>query len=121
MLEEAIKCYKRAAYCNGSEAIALHLLAKRHIELERDEEAAFYYMRDFEWMEAEQREGPNIVEALLFLATYCKGRMKFKEAEMYCTSLLDSKGLEKETAKSLLRGMVVARSGSVSSEVEHFL
>lgn len=121
MLEDAIKCYKRAVNCNDSEAIALHQLAKLHSELGRSEEAAFYYKKDLEKMEAEQREGPNMVEALLFLATYCKASKRFQEAEIYCTRLLDSKGPERETAKSLLRGMVVAKSGAVSADVGHFL
>ncbi|KAG8379049.1 hypothetical protein BUALT_Bualt07G0047900 [Buddleja alternifolia] len=102
MLEEAIKCYKRAANCNDREAIALHQLAKLHCELGRTEEAAFYYKKDLERMESEEREGPNMVEALMFLAQHCKTLKRFDEAE------------EKETAKSLLRGIRYAR------DVEHF-
>ncbi|GFZ12067.1 anaphase-promoting complex subunit 8 [Actinidia rufa] len=92
MLEEAIKCYRRAANCNDKEAIALHQLAKLHSELGRLEEAAFYYKKDLERMEVEEREGPNMVEALLFLATYCKSQKRFEEAEVYCTRLLDYTG-----------------------------
>lgn len=92
MLEEAIKCYRRAANCNDREAIALHQLAKLHSELGQSEEAAFYYKKDLERMEAEEREGPNMVEALLFLATYYKTEKKFDEAEIYCTRLLDYTG-----------------------------
>ncbi|KAF8378341.1 hypothetical protein HHK36_029680 [Tetracentron sinense] len=120
MLEEAIKCYKRAANCNDREAIALHQLAKLHSELGRSEEAAFYYKKDLERMEAEEREGPNMVEALLFLATNCKAEKRFEEAEVYCTRLLDYTGPEKETAKSLLRGMRIPVSGFPSMDVEHF-
>ena len=43
-------------------------------------------------MEAEEREGPNLVEALLFLATYYKSQKRFEEAEIYCTRLLDYTG-----------------------------
>ncbi|XP_047955327.1 anaphase-promoting complex subunit 8 isoform X1 [Salvia hispanica] len=114
MLEEAIKCYERAANCNDREAIALHQLAKLHSELGRNEEAAFYYKKDLERMEDEEREGPNMVEALMFLAQHCKTQKKFDEAEVYCTRLLDYTGPEKETAKSLLRGIRYAR------DVEHF-
>ncbi|XP_057474828.1 anaphase-promoting complex subunit 8-like [Actinidia eriantha] len=121
MLEEAIKCYRRAANCNDREAIALHQLAKLHSELGRLEEAAFYYKKDLERMEVEEREGPNMVEALLFLATYCKSQKRFEEAEVYCTRLLDYTGPEKETAKSLLRGMRIAQSGFPLMDVEHFL
>ncbi|XP_057465580.1 anaphase-promoting complex subunit 8 [Actinidia eriantha] len=120
MLEEAIKCYRRAANCNDREAIALHQLAKLHSELGRLEEAAFYYKKDLERMEVEEREGPNMVEALLFLATYCKSQKRFEEAEVYCTRLLDYTGPEKETAKSLLRGMRIAQSGFPLMDVEHF-
>ncbi|KAL6997235.1 anaphase-promoting complex component apc8 [Sarracenia purpurea var. burkii] len=86
MLDEAIKCYRRAANCNDREAIAVHQLAKLHSELGRLEEAAFYYKKDLERMEVEEREGPN---------------------------------MEKETAKSLLRGMRIARSGLPSMDAEH--
>lgn len=92
MLEEAVKCYKRAANCNDSEAIALHQLAKLHCELGRHEEAAFYYKKDLDRMETEEREGPNMVEALLFLAQYYKGLQRFEDAEVYCTRLLDYTG-----------------------------
>ncbi|KAK4362403.1 hypothetical protein RND71_017644 [Anisodus tanguticus] len=105
MLEEAIKCYRRAANCNDREAIALHQLAKLHAELGRSDEAAFYYKKDLEIMEAEEREGPNLVEALMFLARYYKAQKRFEDAEVYCTRLLDYSGPEKETAKSLLRGI----------------
>ncbi|KAK3440681.1 anaphase-promoting complex subunit 8 isoform X1 [Eucalyptus grandis] len=120
MLEEAIKCYRKAANSNDREAIALHQLAKLHRELGRLEEAAFYYKKDLERMEAEERDGPNMVEALLFLATHCKDQKRFEEAEVYCTRLLDYTGPEKETAKSLLRGMRIAQSGFPSMSAEHF-
>ncbi|KAL6339267.1 hypothetical protein AAG906_024418 [Vitis piasezkii] len=119
MLEDAIKCYKRAANCNDTEAIALHQIAKLSKDLKRSEEAAFYYKKDLERMEAEEREGPNLVEALLFLATYYKSQKRFEEAEIYCTRLLDYTGPEKETAKSLLRGMRKAQSGFSSIDIEH--
>ncbi|XP_073317710.1 anaphase-promoting complex subunit 8-like [Primulina huaijiensis] len=114
MLEEAIKCYKRAANCNDREAIALHQLAKLHCELGLTEEAAFYYKKDLERMEVEEREGPNMVEALMFLAQHCKNQEKFDEAELYCARLLDYTGPEKETAKNLLQGIRHSR------DVEHF-
>ncbi|XP_019449294.1 PREDICTED: anaphase-promoting complex subunit 8-like isoform X2 [Lupinus angustifolius] len=119
MLDEAIKCYKRAANCNDREAIALHQLAKLHSELGHPEEAAFYYKKDLERMESEEREGPNMVEALLYLARYYKLQNKFEEAEVYCTRLLDYTGPEKETAKSLLKGMRSTQSSFPSMEVEH--
>jgi anaphase-promoting complex subunit 8 len=92
LLEDAIKCYRRAANCNDKEAIALHQLAKLHCELGRLEEAAFYYKKDLVRMEAEEREGPNMVEALLFLAQHCRTHKRLEEAEVYCTRLLDYTG-----------------------------
>ncbi|OMO89384.1 Tetratricopeptide-like helical [Corchorus olitorius] len=108
-LEEAIKCYKRAANSNDAEAIAMHRLAKLHIELGQPEEAALYYRKDLKRMEAEKREGPNYrVEALMFLAQHYKAQKRFEEAE------------ERETGKSLLREMRIAQSGFPSMDVEHF-
>ncbi|KAL2492860.1 Anaphase-promoting complex subunit 8 [Abeliophyllum distichum] len=115
MLEEAIKCYKRAANCNDREAIALHHLAKLHCKLGHTEEAAFYFKKDLDRMEAEEREGPNMVEALMFLAQHCKTKKRFEEAEVYCTRLLDYTGPEKETAESLLQGIRYEKL-----DVEHF-
>jgi len=42
MLDEAIKCYRRASNCNDGEAIDMHQLGKLHSELGHHEEAAFY-------------------------------------------------------------------------------
>ncbi|WJX87492.1 anaphase-promoting complex component apc8 [Trifolium repens] len=120
MLDEAIKCYRRAANCNDNEAIALHQLAKLHSELGRPEEAAFYYKKDLERMESEERDGPNMVEALSYLAKYYKSTKRFEEAEVYCTRLLDYTGPEREKAKSLLRGMRSTQSSFPPSDVDHF-
>ncbi|URD83175.1 Anaphase-promoting complex subunit [Musa troglodytarum] len=92
MLEEAIKCYTRAANSNDSEGIALHQLAKLHGVLGHSEQAAFFYKKDLERMEAEGRQGPNMVEAMLYLARYYKSEKKLEEAEFYCTRLLDYTG-----------------------------
>lgn len=92
MLDEAIKCYRRAANCNDREAIALHQLAKLHSELGHLEEAAFFYKKDLERMESEEREEPKMVEALLYLAKYYRAQKRFEEAEIYCTRLLDYTG-----------------------------
>ncbi|KAH7687584.1 anaphase-promoting complex subunit 8 protein [Dioscorea alata] len=120
MLEEAIKCYMRAANCNDREGIALHQLAKLHSVLGRSEQAAFYYKKDLEKLEADERQGPNMIEALLFLAKHCKAEKRFEEAEMYCTRLLDYTGPEKETAKNLLRGLKIAQSAFPSMDIDHF-
>ncbi|EAZ02088.1 hypothetical protein OsI_24169 [Oryza sativa Indica Group] len=92
MIEEAIKCYERSANNNDTEGIALHQLAKLHGMLGQSEEAAFYYKKDLERMEVEERQGQNFVEALLFLAKHCKSIGRFEEAEHYCTRLLDYTG-----------------------------
>ncbi|XP_010515126.1 PREDICTED: anaphase-promoting complex subunit 8-like [Camelina sativa] len=120
MLEEAIKCYKRAVNCTDTEGIALNQLAKLHQKLGRNEEAAFYFEKDLERMDAEGLEGPNMFEALVFLATHFKNHKKFEEAEVYCTRLLDYSGPEKEKAKSLLRGIRMAQTGFPSMDLEHF-
>lgn len=44
-----------------------------------------------------------MIDALLYLAHYCKDNGKMSEAEGYCLRLLDFAGKEKEEAKSLLR------------------
>ncbi|CAI9753906.1 unnamed protein product [Fraxinus pennsylvanica] len=79
------------------------------------EEAAFYYKKDLDRMEAEEREGPNMVEALMFLAQHCKSKKRFEDVEVYCTRLLDYTGPENETAESLLRGIRYEKL-----DVEHF-
>ncbi|KAJ0765947.1 putative tetratricopeptide-like helical domain superfamily [Helianthus annuus] len=89
----------------------LHKLAELYNELGQSEQAAFYYKKDLERMEEEEREGPNMVEALFFLANYCKVQKRYEEAEVYCTRLLDYNGPEKETAKSLLQDIKLAQSG----------
>ncbi|EFH50251.1 hypothetical protein ARALYDRAFT_910072 [Arabidopsis lyrata subsp. lyrata] len=67
-------------------------LIKLHQKLGRNEEAAFYFEKDLERMDAEGLEGPNKFEALIFLATHFKTHKKFAEAEVYCTRLLDYSG-----------------------------
>lgn len=119
MVEEAIKCYRRAANGDDSEAIALRQLAKLYRELGRLEEAAFYYKKDLERMELEERDGPYVVETLLFLGDYYREQKRYEEAEVYCTRLLDYSGPEKETAKNMLRGMRIEQSGFPAMDMEH--
>ncbi|XP_066319086.1 anaphase-promoting complex subunit 8-like [Miscanthus floridulus] len=120
MIEEAIKCYERAANSNDTEGIALHRLAKLHGMLGQSEEAAFYYKKDLERMEVEERQGQNFVEALLFLAKHYKSIGRFEEAEHYCTRLLDYTGPEKENAKNMLQGIKRLQSGFPSMDTDHF-
>ncbi|CAN6268381.1 unnamed protein product [Urochloa humidicola] len=119
MIEEAIKCYEWAANSNDTEGIALHQLAKLHSVLGQSEEAAFYYKKDLERMEVEERQGPNLVEALLFLAKHYKSIGSFEEAEHYCTRLLDYTGPE-EAAKNMLQGIKRLQSGFPSMDIDHF-
>eukprot|EP01018_Ginkgo_biloba_P038683 Gb_03388 [translate_table: standard] len=105
MLEDAIKCYIQALRNHDNEGIALHKLAKLHNQLGKLDEAAFYYKSNLEKMENEQNDGPEVIEALLYLANYYKNKQKFAEAEMYCTRLLDYGGPAKEDAKTMLRGL----------------
>uniref|UniRef100_A0A0E0HUK3 Cdc23 domain-containing protein n=1 Tax=Oryza nivara TaxID=4536 RepID=A0A0E0HUK3_ORYNI len=120
MIEEAIKCYERSANNNDTEGIALHQLAKLHGMLGQSEEAAFYYKKDLERMEVEERQGQNFVEALLFLAKHCKSIGRFEEAEHYCTRLLDYTGPERETAKSILQGLKRSQSVLPLMDIDHF-
>lgn len=65
-------------------------------------------------------EGPNMYEALIFFATHLKTNKNFDEAEVYCIRLLDDNGPEKEKAKSLLRGIIMAQTAFPSMDMEHF-
>ncbi|KAK9756262.1 hypothetical protein RND81_01G085000 [Saponaria officinalis] len=76
MLEEAIKCYKRAADQQDTEAIAVNRLAKLHDQLGNKLKP----------------QGPNMVDALMFLAKYYRFQKHVDEAEIYCTRLLDYAG-----------------------------
>ncbi|XP_017227551.1 anaphase-promoting complex subunit 8 isoform X5 [Daucus carota subsp. sativus] len=120
MIEEAIKCYRRATNCNDSEAMALHHLAKLHAELGRSEEAAYYNKKYLEMMEDEEREGPDMVKALMFLAQHCKEQKRLEEAAVYCTRLLDYTGPEREQAKNLLRGIRLEQSSSPAMDIDQF-
>nr|XP_043607702.1 anaphase-promoting complex subunit 8 [Erigeron canadensis] len=120
MLEEAIKCYRRAAGCNDREAIALNKLAQLHNELGQIEEAAFYYKKDLERMEDEEREGPNMVQALLFLSKHYRAQKRYEEAEVYCTRILDYNGPEKEEAKGLLQSIKRAQRGLPPVDIGNF-
>ncbi|CAM6083310.1 unnamed protein product [Calypogeia fissa] len=103
MHDAAIRCYKRAVSNNDREGIALHKLAKLHHQLGQMDQAATFYRKNLDRMEADQNEGQDIVEALLFLATHCKNQHMLEAAEHYCTRLLDYGGPAKEDAKALLR------------------
>lgn len=92
MFDEAIKCYNKAVSNNDREGIALHRLAKLHHSLGNTEMAVFYYKKDLEKMDAEERQGQSMVEALMFLAKHCKAEQKFDEAQMYCNRLLNFSG-----------------------------
>lgn len=99
----AIRCYRRAVTNNDREGIALYKLAKLHNNLGQTDQAAYYYKKNLERMENDQTEGPDIVEALLFLAQHCRSQNLLVEAEQYCTRLLDYGGPAKEEAKACLR------------------
>ncbi|KAF3796278.1 Anaphase-promoting complex subunit 8 [Nymphaea thermarum] len=120
MLDEAIKCYKRAANYNEREGIALSKLAELHDKLGRRDQAAMYYKLDLERMDEEQREGPNVIRALSFLAEHCQSQNKHEEAQIYCTRLLDYTSTEKETARNIM-GMKTSQSGFPSMEVDQFM
>lgn len=115
----AIRCYRRAVSNNDREGIALHKLAKLHNHLKQTDQAAFYYKKNLERMENDQAEGPEIVEALLFLAQHCRNQDLLDEAEQYCTRLLDYGGRAKEDAKALLRDIrSVQQHAAVQSSMD---
>lgn len=90
--DAAIRCYKRAVNNNDREGIALNKLAKLHVNLGRHEQAAFYFRKNLERMEADQNESQEYVDALLFLGNYSKNNGSLEEAEIYCTRVLDYGG-----------------------------
>ncbi|CAI5459191.1 unnamed protein product [Closterium sp. Yama58-4] len=101
--EAAIRCYRRAVASNESEGLALHKLSKLYEGLGQMKQAAHFYKRNLDRMDSEQVEGPELVEALLFLATHHRSEGSLAEAERYSTRLLDFGGPAKEDAKALLR------------------
>ncbi|GAQ83915.1 Anaphase-promoting complex [Klebsormidium nitens] len=103
MQEAAIRCYRRAVSYEDREGIALHKLARLHQQLEQMDEAAHYFRKNLERMEQDQADGRDVVEALVFLAAYCKNQGLLHEAEQYCTKLMDYGAPEKEEAKAILR------------------
>ncbi|KAL4180142.1 hypothetical protein AMTRI_Chr13g90640 [Amborella trichopoda] len=67
MLEEAVKCYKRAAHNIDTEGIAIHRLAKLHSKLGCNDQAAIYCKMNFEKMEAKQRGAGNACRSVCTL------------------------------------------------------
>ncbi|EFJ14516.1 hypothetical protein SELMODRAFT_268860 [Selaginella moellendorffii] len=103
MFDAAIRCYRRAVNNNDREGIALNKLAKLHSQLGQADQASYYYKKNLERLEADQSEGQDVVDALLFLATHSKNQGFLDDSEMYCMRLLDYGGPAKEEAKALLR------------------
>jgi len=102
-VSDAIKCYERAESYSEGEPIALNALANLYRSLGNHDQAAHYYAKNLQQQDSEKREGPDTIEALLYLAHYWKDKGKMAEAEEYCLRLLDFAGKEKEEAKALLR------------------
>jgi anaphase-promoting complex subunit 8 len=89
---EAIKCYERAESNKDREHIALSKLAFLYYSINDEDKAAFYYKKNLDLRDQEGSEGQETVDALLFLANYCKNREAYHEAERYCSRLLDYAG-----------------------------
>eukprot|EP00276_Gloeochaete_wittrockiana_P012349 CAMPEP_0184374476 /NCGR_PEP_ID=MMETSP1089-20130417/165045_1 /TAXON_ID=38269 ORGANISM="Gloeochaete wittrockiana, Strain SAG46.84" /NCGR_SAMPLE_ID=MMETSP1089 /ASSEMBLY_ACC=CAM_ASM_000445 /LENGTH=565 /DNA_ID=CAMNT_0026717491 /DNA_START=2202 /DNA_END=3899 /DNA_ORIENTATION=- len=102
---EAIKCYERAEGNSDREGIALLKLARLYKQLENLDKAAIYYKKNLDRRDAEEMDGHDTVECLLFLAHFCKTAGRVSDTEKYCSRLLDYAGPEKEEAKALLREM----------------
>lgn len=56
-----------------------------------------------------QVEGPETIDAILFLGNYYKDKGEFSEAETYATRLLDYSGKPKDDGKALLKELVSLR------------
>ena len=118
-LEDAIKCYKRAAALDETEARptdAHRELAESYKKLGDLDSAATYYRR---WLESkEQLEGGEVqlddADALLFLAQYTKARGDLEKSEEYCTRALDLGGSPADKAKSILEEIQEIRRHSSS-------
>ncbi|KAA8494637.1 Anaphase-promoting complex subunit 8 [Porphyridium purpureum] len=68
--QDAIRCYTRAMDCSEEGGDAVHRLARLYHAQNRMELAAHYYALEFGRLEEDGDEGPEMAEALLFLAEY---------------------------------------------------
>lgn len=72
--QEASKCYERAErYCD-KEGIALHKLAKLYISMDQIDKAAICFKENLKRKDSEEQESAETLEALMFLAKYCKSK-----------------------------------------------
>ncbi len=102
-LPEASKAFQKALAFNDRESIALFKLARLYLEMQDEDTAAAYYKRNLDAKDAQEIEGEDTKESLLFLAHYCTRKGSLDEAEAFCERLLDFSGKEKEEAKTLLQ------------------
>ena len=117
-LDQAVKCYIRAEQCGDVEA--LHKLAQLYHKIERHEQAAYYYRRHLMRCDQDrvsctqfsnvklncrtfQIEDQTTIDALLFLAQFCKSSGRITDALQYCNRLMDYSGKEQDEAKALMR------------------
>ncbi|EIE22594.1 TPR-like protein [Coccomyxa subellipsoidea C-169] len=115
MAPAAIRCYHRAHDSGDREGIALHKLARCYERGKDLDAAARCYEANLARIDAEQLQGQDAPDALLFLATYKKNAGELAAAEGLCLRLLDFGAASKERAKALLReirSMQVAGSAS---------
>eukprot|EP00742_Colponemidia_sp_Colp-10_P007638 GILJ01008232.1.p1 GENE.GILJ01008232.1~~GILJ01008232.1.p1 ORF type:complete len:550 (-),score=76.95 GILJ01008232.1:140-1789(-) len=102
-VQEVIRCYERADQTNDREGIAVGKLARLYRDGQEDDKAAHYFTLNLNRRDAEEMEGPETVEALLFLGNYYKNKGDFALCEQYCSRLLDHHGPAKEEASAILR------------------
>eukprot|EP01083_Nonionella_stella_P070814 189682_1 len=105
--EEAIKCFLRAEGNSDDEGIALFRLAKLYAKRNNQKQAAHYYRAVIHRCsgakdEVDQQHPQQVIDALLYLAEYCKSNQHWEEATSYCERLLDVGGSIREQAKSML-------------------
>lgn len=120
LLDAAIRCHQRALPYD-KEGVAVHALAKLHERLGQRSEAAHYHRLNLERMSAEGISGQDAVEALTFLADFCKHTGDFEAAERYYMELLDYGADCKEQAKSSLREIRTLKVAGVALQGGHDL
>ena len=103
---EAVKCYSRAHECGDREGIALNKLGKLYAQVMDDPaQAALYYEQNLALLDAEQVEGQQTMDALLFLARHLKDPLlgRLGDAEVFCQRLHQGFGQDKEEVTALMK------------------
>ena len=103
---DATKCYDRAERYKDKEGIALHKLATLYISMGEIEKAASCFRENLRRKDNEEVESTETVEALMFLAKYCRANKQYEEALNFARRLHDYNGAEREEASALIREII---------------